>query len=109
MGGPCTFSRGDAGSTGPVRATDRYARRARRKDTMVVEMSRDTGNSVSSVEHLYLHMRRTHWETKYHEDLGPHLQDALERLEKEGWEVVTAYAVERTPEIILRRLDREHS
>jgi len=75
---------------------------------MVMEMSRDA-SSVSTVEHLHLHMRRTHWETKYHEDLGPQWQDALERLDKEGWEVVTAFTVDRTPEIILRRLKGVHS
>ena len=56
-----------------------------------------------AVEHLHLHMRRTHWETKYHDNLGAHLQEAFDALEKEGWEVVTAYCVERTPEIILKR------
>jgi hypothetical protein len=48
-------------------------------------------------------MRRTHWETKHHPDLGPHLQDALDKLDDDGWEVVTAYTVGVTPEIILRR------
>ena len=56
-----------------------------------------------AVEHLHLHMRRTHWETKYHDNLGASLQDAFDILDKEGWEVVTAYCVERTPEIILKR------
>ena len=76
---------------------------------MAVEMapalgSSLVGSSVSPVEHLHLHMRRTHWETKYHENLGAHLQDALDHLAGEGWEVVTAYTIERTPEIILRRV-----
>jgi hypothetical protein len=74
---------------------------------MAVEMatarSGVPGSSVSPVEHLHLHMRRTHWETKHHADLGPHLQDALDHLDKEGWEVVTAFTIERTPEIILKR------
>lgn len=58
---------------------------------------------MAAVEHLHLHMRRTHWETKYHENLGANLQEAFDILDKEGWEVVAAYCVERTPEIILRR------
>ena len=55
------------------------------------------------VEQLHLHMKRTHWETKLHDNLGAHLQDALDILSKDGWEVVAAYTVDRTPEIILRR------
>lgn len=57
----------------------------------------------TSVEHLHLHMRRTHWETACHDNLGTHLQDALDRLGREGWEVVAAYAIDRTPEVILKR------
>ncbi len=60
-----------------------------------------------AVEHLHLHMRRTHWETKNHENLGAHIQDALDILDKEGWEVVTAFNMERCPEIILRREVKE--
>ena len=56
-----------------------------------------------AVEHLHLHMKRTHWETKLHDNLGAHLQDALDALDKDGWEVVTAYTVVSTPEIILKR------
>ena len=56
-----------------------------------------------AVEHLHLHMKRTHWETKEHENLGAHIQEALDVLSKEGWEVVTSYTVNQTPEIILRR------
>jgi hypothetical protein len=54
-------------------------------------------------EHLHLHMVRTHWATCKHENLGAHLQDALTALDREGWEVVTAYVVGQTPEVILRR------
>lgn len=57
-----------------------------------------------AVEHLHLHMRRTHWETKCHDNLGAHLQDALDNLDREGWEVVAAYCIDRTPEIILKRV-----
>ena len=57
-------------------------------------------------EHLHLHMRRTHWATCRHENLGAHLQDALTALDREGWEVVTAYVVGQTPEVILRRTHR---
>lgn len=57
-----------------------------------------------AVEHLHLHMRRTHWETKSHENLGAHLQDALDILEKDDWEVVTAFCMDRTPEVILKRI-----
>ena len=56
-----------------------------------------------AVEHLHLHMKRTHWETKLHDNLGAHLQDALDALDRDGWEVVTAYTVVSTPEIILKR------
>ena len=54
-------------------------------------------------EHLHLHLRRTHWETKYHENLGTHLQDALDALDREGWEVVSVFCVGQTPEVILKR------
>jgi hypothetical protein len=54
-------------------------------------------------EHLHLHLRRTHWETKYHENLGTHLQDALDTLDREGWEVVTAFCMGQATEVILRR------
>ncbi len=57
-------------------------------------------------EHLHLHMRRTHWATCHHENLGAHLQDALTALDREGWEVVAAYVVGQTPEVILRRTYR---
>jgi hypothetical protein len=56
-----------------------------------------------AVEHLHLHMRRTHWETKRHPDLGPHLQEALDKLEAEGWEVVCGFAVGQNQELILKR------
>ena len=56
-----------------------------------------------AVEHLHLHLRRTHWETKSHINLGANLQDALDELDKEGWEVVTVFCIERSPEIILKR------
>jgi hypothetical protein len=56
-----------------------------------------------AVEHLHLHLRRTHWETKCHENLGTQLQEALDALSKEGWEVVTSFVIERTPEVILKR------
>jgi hypothetical protein len=56
-----------------------------------------------AVEHLHLHMRRTHWETKDHLDLGPVLQEALDRLAREDWEVVSVFCVDRTPEAILKR------
>ena len=46
-----------------------------------------------AVEHLHLHLRRTHWETKCHPDLGPNLQEALDRLENEGWEVICGWAI----------------
>jgi hypothetical protein len=74
---------------------------------MAVEMAIRAGSSVSlvaTVEHLHLHMRRTHWETKNHDNLGSHLQEALDHLAAEGWEVVTAFTVDRTPEIILKRV-----
>ena len=58
---------------------------------------------MAAVEHLHLHMRRTHWETKCHENLGAHLQDALDALSNEGWEVVTTFVIDRTPEVILKR------
>lgn len=57
-------------------------------------------------EHLHLHMVRTHWATCHHENLGAHLQDALTALDREGWEVVAAYVVGQTPEVILRRVHR---
>lgn len=57
-----------------------------------------------AVEHLHLHMKRTHWETKTHENLGTHLQEALDALSKEGWEVVSSYCIEKTPEVILKRV-----
>lgn len=60
-----------------------------------------------SVEHLHLHMRRTHWETKHHPDLGANLQEALDVLEREGWEVVCAFCAGPSPEIILKRQNRE--
>ena len=77
-------------------------------DTMVVnaappEATRNGSGTEAALEHLHLHMRRTHWETKAHSDLGPHLQDALDKLDAEGWRVVTAFTVDRTPEIILQR------
>ncbi len=56
-----------------------------------------------SVEHLHLHMRRTHWETKYHENLGATLQEALDRLAGEGWEVVCAFSTGPNPDIVLKR------
>lgn len=59
---------------------------------------------TASFEYLHLHMRRTHWETKTHPDLGSHLQDALDKLAEEGWHVVAAYAIDRTPEVILWRI-----
>ena len=62
---------------------------------------------MASVEHLHLHLRRTHWETKNHENLGAHLQDALDTLSEEGWEVVTAFSVGPNPEIILKREKKE--
>ncbi|GEM_PF-3579821 len=62
-----------------------------------------TGATPAAMEHIHLHMKRTHWETKYHTDLGAHLQDALDRLDQEGWEVVAAFCVNATPELILRR------
>jgi len=55
------------------------------------------------VQHLHLHMKRTHWETKHHDNLGAHLQDALDVLDREGWEVAAAYVINCTPEVILRR------
>ena len=70
---------------------------------MIAAATRRDSTPLVSVEHLHLHMRRTHWETKHHPNLGPHLQDALDKLDEEGWEVVTAFTVDRTPEIILRR------
>lgn len=69
-----------------------------------------TSNGVSKtpiIEQLHLHMKRTHWETCRHTDLGAHLQDALDILSRDGWEVVAAYVVDRTPEIILRRVKYE--
>jgi len=59
--------------------------------------------SSTEYEHLHLHMIRTHWATKYHDNLGAHLQDAFDILDREGWQVVAAYCVVQTPEIILRR------
>lgn len=56
-----------------------------------------------AVEHLHLHMRRTHWETKHHENLGAHLQEALDHLDAEGWEVVCAFCTGPAPEFILKR------
>ena len=56
-----------------------------------------------AVEHLHLHLRRTHWETKCHPDRGPTLHEALDRLEEEGWEVVCGFAVGPTQELILKR------
>ncbi|HVK04447.1 MAG TPA: hypothetical protein VM490_13300 [Armatimonadaceae bacterium] len=61
------------------------------------------GNEQCAMEHLHLHMKRTHWETKLHDNLGAHLQDALDRLDKEGWEVVNTFVINATPELILRR------
>ncbi|MEI6431203.1 MAG: hypothetical protein WCP07_03380 [bacterium] len=81
-----------------------------RGNAMIATMRQDASSDALAdnayKEHLHLHMRRTHWETKHHTDLGPHLQDALDRLDEEGWEVVTAFTIARTPEIILcRRAD----
>jgi len=61
------------------------------------------GGAPGALEHLHLHLRRTHWETKHHPNLGVHLQDALDLLDGEGWEVVTAFTINISPEIILRR------
>lgn len=57
-----------------------------------------------AVEHLHLHMRRTHWETKYHDDLGSQLQEALDKLGAEGWEVACAFCANSNPDIILKRV-----
>ena len=59
-----------------------------------------------AVEHLHLHMRRMHWETKHHDNLGGQLQEALEKLQAEGWEVVTAFCAGSNPDIILKREKR---
>lgn len=56
-----------------------------------------------AVEHLHLHLRRTHWETKCHPNLGPTLQDALDKLEVEGWEVICGWAIGNSQELILKR------
>lgn len=55
------------------------------------------------MEHIHLHMKRTHWETCHHVNLGAHLQDALTALDAEGWEVVSVFVIGQTPEVILRR------
>lgn len=55
------------------------------------------------LEHIHLHMKRTHWETCHHDNLGYHLQEALSALDKEGWEVVSVFVIGQTPEVILRR------
>lgn len=67
------------------------------------EVSDASSSACDLREHLHLHMVRTHWATCHHENLGAHLQDALTALDREGWEVVTAYVVGQTPEVILRR------
>lgn len=54
-------------------------------------------------EHLHLHMVRTHWATKHHENLGALLQGALDILDIEGWEVVAAFNTGTMPDVILRR------
>ncbi len=56
-----------------------------------------------AVEHLHLHLKRTHWETKCHPDLGANLQEALDKLGAEGWEVVCGFAVGPATELILKR------
>lgn len=53
-------------------------------------------------EFLHLHLRRTHWETKSHENLGVTLQEALDLLAPEGWEVVCAIGTQQQ-ELILKR------
>ena len=70
------------------------------------EVSESSSATCDLREHLHLHMVRTHWATCHHENLGAHLQDALTALDREGWEVVTAYVVGQTPEVILRRTHR---
>ena len=61
-----------------------------------------------ALEYLHLHLRRTHWETKGHENLGTSLQEALDKLSVEGWEVVTSFVTQgANPEIILRRYKKE--
>ncbi len=62
--------------------------------------------TASPLEHIHLHMKRTHWETSRHENLGYHLQDALSALDAEGWEVVSVFVIGQTPEVILRRVVR---
>jgi hypothetical protein len=62
------------------------------------------GNAARApMEHIHLHMKRTHWETCHHDNLGYHLQEALSALDKDGWEVVTVFVIGQTPEVILRR------
>ena len=67
------------------------------------------------VEHLVLKvalkaggLMGTKYVTKYHEDLGSDLQEALETLEGEGWEVATAMTnpTTLTAELILKRKPR---
>lgn len=68
---------------------------------------REAGIDPGRFEHLHLHLVRTHWATKHHENLGCHLQEALDTLDKEGWEVVTAFVSHtQVPEVILRRWKR---
>ena len=55
-----------------------------------------------AVEHLHLHMRRTHWETKYHDNLGSSIQEALDKLSAEGWEVVCQHGEHH--DLILKRV-----
>lgn len=64
-----------------------------------------TGASSPPYEHLHVHLVRTHWASRYHENLGAHLQDALDLLDREGWEVVTSFVNpgNNAPELIVRR------
>ncbi|MES2463004.1 MAG: hypothetical protein V4671_20660 [Armatimonadota bacterium] len=76
----------------------------------VISAPRDTSSvanvATAPMEHIHLHMKRTHWETCRHENLGAHLQDALSALDTEGWEVVSVFVIGQTPEVILRRFIR---
>lgn len=62
-----------------------------------------------AVEHLVLRQKtgltRFPWITRYHKDLGDDLQNALDLLTAEGWEVVCAVEQAGVPSaaIILKR------
>jgi len=64
----------------------------------------ETALVAGAYEHLHLHQVRTHWATKRHENLGAHLQEALDILDRESWEVVTSFMNHGgNPEFVLRR------